>query len=302
VASPETVDPERVIIRNPDNGNFVIGALFRRERLNPGPTLQISSDAAAALGILAGAPTRIEVVALRRSEPEATAAAEETAPADVTAEAEDAAPQSGGEDIGAAAVAALEGTAATGEAAADAPETGGPAETGAIPDDETGGTDMAALPAPTAAAEPPPRKKRKWFWQKNRTDEPLPASLPADEADAAEAAGTAAVAAIATSAIAATALPDPDRTAAAEPAAAAAVASAAAAAGGRLIQIGFFSVEENAQRTVDRLGASGIPARVLTEQAKGKTFWRVVAGPGADAGLLGKVKSAGFADAYFVNG
>lgn len=68
VASPDAVDPERVILRNPSNGKFVIGALFRRERINPGPTLQISSDAAAALGILAGQPTKISATALRREE------------------------------------------------------------------------------------------------------------------------------------------------------------------------------------------------------------------------------------------
>ena len=68
VASPDAVDPERVILRNPSNGKFVIGALFRRERLNPGPTLQISSDAAAALGLLAGQPGKISVTALRREE------------------------------------------------------------------------------------------------------------------------------------------------------------------------------------------------------------------------------------------
>lgn len=75
VASPDTKDPERVIMRNPANGKFVIGALFKRERENPGPTLQISSDAAAALGILAGAPAKISVTALRREEaPEETPA------------------------------------------------------------------------------------------------------------------------------------------------------------------------------------------------------------------------------------
>ncbi len=68
VASPEAVDPERVILRNPANGKFVIGALFRRERVNPGPPLQISSDAAAALGILAGQPANLNVTALRREE------------------------------------------------------------------------------------------------------------------------------------------------------------------------------------------------------------------------------------------
>ena len=68
VASPDASDPERVILRNPGNGKFVIGALFRRERENPGPKLQISSDAAAALGMLAGQPVALNVTALRREE------------------------------------------------------------------------------------------------------------------------------------------------------------------------------------------------------------------------------------------
>lgn len=66
VAHPDVVDPERVIIRNSANGKFVIGALFRRERDIPGPRLQTSSDAAAALGMLAGAPVQLNVTALRR--------------------------------------------------------------------------------------------------------------------------------------------------------------------------------------------------------------------------------------------
>ena len=77
VASPDAVDPERVIMRNPANGKFVIGALFKRERDNPGPSLQISSDAAVALGLLAGQPAQISVTALRREE----------APAEVSASA-----------------------------------------------------------------------------------------------------------------------------------------------------------------------------------------------------------------------
>lgn len=68
VAHPDVTDPERVIIRNTDNGEFVIGALFRRERDNPGPELQVSSDAAEALGMLAGAPVALNVTALRREE------------------------------------------------------------------------------------------------------------------------------------------------------------------------------------------------------------------------------------------
>ena len=54
VAHPTVTDPERVIIRNTANDKFVIGALFRRELENPGPALQVSSDAAEALGLLAG--------------------------------------------------------------------------------------------------------------------------------------------------------------------------------------------------------------------------------------------------------
>ena len=70
VAHPDVNDPERVIIRNQGNGKFVIGALFRKERDLPGPKLQVSSDAAAALGILAGAPAPLNVTALRREETE----------------------------------------------------------------------------------------------------------------------------------------------------------------------------------------------------------------------------------------
>lgn len=70
VAHPDVSDPERVIVRNEGNGKFVVGALFRKERNLPGPRLQVSSDAAAALGILAGAPAKLNVTALRREETE----------------------------------------------------------------------------------------------------------------------------------------------------------------------------------------------------------------------------------------
>ncbi len=80
VAHPDVTDPERVIIRNEANGKFVIGALFRRERDLPGPKLQISSDAAAALSILAGAPAPLNVTALRREESETPVAEEAPVP------------------------------------------------------------------------------------------------------------------------------------------------------------------------------------------------------------------------------
>ncbi|MGR3506276.1 MAG: SPOR domain-containing protein [Paracoccaceae bacterium] len=79
VAHPDVSEPERVIVRNTTNGNFVIGALFRREVDTPGPRVQVSSDAAETLGMLAGQPVQLNVTALRREEVSDT-----TAPADAT--------------------------------------------------------------------------------------------------------------------------------------------------------------------------------------------------------------------------
>ncbi|SPJ25061.1 SPOR domain-containing protein [Palleronia abyssalis] len=79
VAHPETDDPERVIIRNEENGQFVIGALFRREPGSVGPTAQVSSDAAEALGMLAGTPAMLNITALRREEAPGAAPSEPVA-------------------------------------------------------------------------------------------------------------------------------------------------------------------------------------------------------------------------------
>ena len=86
VAHPDVTEPERVIIRNAANGNFVIGALFRREVNTPGPRVQVSSDAAATLAMLAGQPVQLNVTALRREEVP-TAGSEEGADAEATVEA-----------------------------------------------------------------------------------------------------------------------------------------------------------------------------------------------------------------------
>lgn len=82
VAHPDAAEPERVIIRNQDNGKSVVGALFRKEAATPGPAIQVSSDAAQALEMLAGAPATLSVIALRKEEapaPEAQPAPEGTA-------------------------------------------------------------------------------------------------------------------------------------------------------------------------------------------------------------------------------
>ena len=146
VASPDAKDPERVILRNPANGKFVIGALFRRERENPGPKLQISSDAAAALGMLAGAPVKINVTALRREE--APAQTDATKPLLDAAEPVATA----GSDVAKATTAALAKPAAK---AGAKPAAGAPAVTGApIAAGTVKGTPVKAAPAAAPAAKP----------------------------------------------------------------------------------------------------------------------------------------------------
>ncbi|MFK7837086.1 MAG: SPOR domain-containing protein [Sulfitobacter sp.] len=119
VAHPDVSEPERVIIRNEANNKFVIGALFRKERDLPGPKLQISSDAAAALGILAGAPAPLNVTALRREEAVESAPAIEEAATDTVAAPAEVSETS--LDPIAAAGAAIEAAPATPVAAPSAP-------------------------------------------------------------------------------------------------------------------------------------------------------------------------------------
>ncbi|MCW1950186.1 MAG: SPOR domain-containing protein, partial [Octadecabacter sp.] len=187
----------------------VIGALFRRERENPGPALQVSSDAASALEMLAGAPTQLQVTALRREEvaetPEATPTADFEAPTDIAAPPIQSTP--------------LDGDAADPIAA-------------------------AAAAIETAAAAPVPS--------------PRPATAPA----------------------ASTSLERP------------------------YIQLGIFSVQDNARGTADRMRGNGIVPTVLEQSSQGRTFWRVIVGPATSeterAALLRQVKAQGFEDAYFV--
>lgn len=197
VAHPDVTDPERVIIRNDANGKSVIGALFRRERDNPGPALQVSSDAAEELGVLAGAPTALNVVALRREEGPAT-----PPPAAATVDFDN------------------------------------PVEITAAPLDDT----VAVATAAIAAAEV--------------AEAPAPAPAPVSSLE--------------------------------KP----------------FIQIGIFSVEDNANRTAERLRGDGLSARILAQESQGRAFWRVIVGPAPNAddraAVLAKVKALGFEDAYAV--
>lgn len=132
VAHPDAKDPERVIIRNEANGKFVIGVLYRPERQTPGPALQVSSEAAKELGMLAGQPARVNVTALRRTEVPVDGGPDDTPASDLAA-----AP--------AVAEAPLDPIAAA-AAALDAAEAGPAPDTPAAP--------PPASPAPGGLAKP----------------------------------------------------------------------------------------------------------------------------------------------------
>ena len=227
VAHPDVPEPERVIIRNEANGKFVVGALFRRERLSPGPRLQVSSDAAAALGMLAGAPNMLNVVALKRAD---VAAEPETLPAP------DAEPMAN-------AIPAAPGV--TGEALGPAD----PVLTGAASVLETASLTPWPRPRPLQARRRSRRPRPSW-------PQPRPP-----------------------------------------------------AATGKLsrpfVQIGIFSVQENADNTATAMRQAGMVPTVKEHSLNGKTFWRVVVGPATTSAemqtLLEKIKGTGFADAYAVD-
>ena len=214
VAHPTADDPERVIIRNDENGRFVIGALFRRENNSPGPALMISSDAAAALNILAGDPTLVQVTALRREELPDPVVAPASAPAS---------------DVAA------------------------------------GDTDQAP---PTITASPL-----------------------GDPIAAAAAAISAAENAQAASAPAATPQSRPTQT-------------AATSLDRPFVQIGIFSVQENANNTAQALRNAGLVPTIYDQSANDRRFWRVVVGPAQNAAdrdaILRTVRGLGFEDAYAV--
>ncbi len=275
VAHPSVVDPERVMIRNSKNGKSVVGALFRRERDNPGPSLQVSSDAAEALGMLAGQPTDLSVVALRREEKPVPA---ETDIAELDAVAE--APATDADPAKAA---------ATGATVADA---------GA---DAATATDE--MPAEAAVAEAAPAKKSGGLFGFLRKK---PKADPATTAPVATGAATGEIEQTVLDPVAASAAAALDRADGASAAAAPAAAPAPASALKRAyVQIGIFSVEANAKRAADQMKSAGMTATVKTDQSQGKTYWRVIVGPAASVAernaLASRVKGIGYPDAYPVS-
>ncbi|GGE32714.1 hypothetical protein GCM10011360_20690 [Primorskyibacter flagellatus] len=283
VAHPDVTEPERALIRNTANAKFVIGALFKPSLERSGPRFQVSSDAAEALGLLAGQPVNLSVTALRREEvPTATAEPETTETVE-------------GSPVIAAAPAASAATADQMPAPAEvATATLDPVAGASAALDRAESTGAAEEVRESAAVAEPTPKKRRFFWQKK---EPASAEVVA-EAPAVEALASAET----------VASPAPVSAPAPAPVASAPLPKAAAKPASTLdkpyLQIGIFSVEQNAKNTAVAMRQSGIIPSVLKQTSKGKTFWRVVVGPATTtaerAELLTKIKAAGFTDAYAV--
>ena len=71
------------------------------------------------------------------------------------------------------------------------------------------------------------------------------------------------------------------------------------------IQVGIFSIEQNARNTAEVMNQLNIQPTVKEQTSRNKTFWRVIVGPAVDMNerstLLQKVKAVGFGDAYAVS-
>ena len=290
VAHPDVGDPERVIIRNEDNGRFVTGALFRRERENPGPPFQASSDAAEELGMLAGAPARLTVTALRREEVE-------TSP-------DFAAPLDDDTAIGLAPPAEIAASPLDGDVASVADDLAGPAEiaapAGAAAAIGAAATESALSPVVTVAPTTPP------------SDSTLAAI---------DAISAAAIAAEAEAGFTASLPPLPDAGLAPPPVSEVPLnalgpisdpvplplppsVGATSSLDKPFIQVGIFSVEATANDAAETLRGDGVSASVVQQGGDGTNFWRVLVGPAPNAqdrtAILAKVQALGFNDAYFV--
>lgn len=271
VAHADVTDPQRVIIRNSANGKFVIGALFRREREIPGPRIQASSDAAAALGMLAGAPVELNVTALVReaiTEPEPIPTVVEQEPTQTVVKDTNT-------EIAETTLDPIAGAAA----AIDASEPGTT-------------TEGAAVVATGGATEGSTEKKPLFGFLNRSKNKPVVEAAELTTAPSA----TAPLAAIPTEI--------PPATAAAAPSKPKSKPKASSLSK-PYIQIGIFSVKANADQTADQMRRAGMVPTVYAQSSKGKPFWRVVVGPAQSSAerstLLKKVKSTGFSDAYFVS-
>ena len=263
VAHPDVTDPERVKVTNTKTGKTIAGALFRRVRSIPGPRIQVSSDAAAELGMLAGQPAELRIIAVRQEEiiiePQPLPLSDENVAEDEAAAASDEA-------------------------------------TSAEPQGESAEAELAT----EEAAETP---RRRGFWGRfrdslrNKPEEELEEeSLEAEattESAAAPEVETAPLDPVASAAAAA--IDEAERT---EPQ----PAPTSSGLKNPYIQVGLFSVEENASAAAASLRQAGIVPQVRGQESGGKTFWRVFVGPmtSADdqAALLAQIKRLGYSDAF----
>jgi hypothetical protein len=213
VAHPDAKKPERVLITNDTNGKSIVGALFNRDRNNPGPDLQMSSDAAAALGATAGTPIKLSVVALRRE------TVQVEAPKDAKSEELD------------------------------------PVKTSELK--------PVPLPAVGPTAKAPSKKASK--------KEPVRETVATSKKPKSKP-----------------------------------VAAKSSPLKNPYAQVGTFGVEANAKSAVKKIENFNVPAKAIKTTVKGKTLWRVIAGPAQTAAeqtkMMEKDQSLGYKDAFLVKG
>lgn len=269
VAHPDVTSPERAKITNTKSGKTIEGALFRRERANPGPRIQVSSDAAAQLGLVAGQPSELKIVAVRQEEVEI-----EPAPLPIADEATDPVGSTEETDAG---------------------------------DGDSSAAGIAAGAAAGAIAEAGEPPQRKGFWARFRDSLRNKPAEETSTAVAAEASSQtsedASVPDVETSSL------DPLTTAAAAAIAEAESASetrtttdAPSDLKNPYIQVGLFGQEANASAVAANLRQAGVVPQIRGQQSGGKTLWRVFVGPVASsddqAELLGKIRRLGYSDAF----
>lgn len=264
VAHPLAKSARRVRIFNSDNGQAVDGALFKRDQALGGASVLISSEAAQLLGMQAGSPAELRIVAVAprqsgETPATGTANADEPAASDEASETTTAAAVSPSTDSEAGSTPSTTGpstaTQSTTTPETTTPETTNPATTTAAAEadadaDATGSAAKgAAQDSAQAAAKPVEPEADKTRVEAaplptESTPKPKPAAPAKPKAD-----------------------PKPERSAARSTL--------------RLpfVQAGIFGVKANADKLVRRIKNKNIPAEGKTFRSKGKTFTRVIAGP-----------------------
>ncbi len=290
VAHPDVKEPERVRITNVATGQTIAGALFRREREFPGPRFQISSNAASALGILAGQPTELLVVVMRRevvtivppgaqapSERRATEETDSPAAEEVIADSQD------------------QGAAPTTETAEEAlveEAAPTPAELRRIKREEAAAKRKAEREARKQAREEAAAKRKAELEAKRAAEAEAKAQREAEAAAKREAEAAAKAADAEKEATKPLARPEQD-----DPIAAAAAAIDAAVGEAiesapsvteapkpltrPFLQLGTYSTQEEADEISEALRNAGLLPTVVERRFFNQSSWRIIVGPAA---------------------